>query len=90
MPEPGQFWAVVELLLEPVSRVKVLAPGTTLLPGTPGYPGIECWRPSECLGEDQPGHRIHLRTGYDQLFENATKLPDISGFQAVSESTDAR
>ena len=47
----------------------------------------EPWQPSECLGKDRPGHKIHLRiTGYDQAFENATKLPDINGFQAVSES----
>ena len=83
----GQWWNC-SLSLSPESGCWHLAPPCFLGPLVTLV--SKRWRPSECLGEDQPGHRIHLRTGYDQVFENATKLPDISGFQAVSESTDAR
>ena len=57
-----------------------LAPSCFLVALVTSVP--EPWQPSECLGKDQPGHKIHLRIiDYDQAFENAT-----NGFQAVSES----
>ncbi|CAI9165557.1 unnamed protein product [Rangifer tarandus platyrhynchus] len=83
----GQWWNC-SLSLSPESECWHLAPPCFLGPLVTLV--SKRWRPSECLGEDQPGHKIHLRTGHDQVFENATKLPDISGFQVISESTDAR
>lgn len=41
----------------------------------------EPWGPSEYPGEDQPGHRIHLRTGFDQAFEVPPNCPTAVVFK---------